>query len=142
MNLLSAEIIETPIGHMQAVASPRGLCALEFVTPARQQLLKARLNKWFATERLEWRSHSVINDARRWLQSYFNGRFSELFEFAVDLRGTPLRYRSGRSCVASRSDERYLIQNSQRRSETPRGPERSAGPRGGIPCRLLFPAIG
>jgi len=89
MNLLSAEIIETPIGHMQAVASPRGLCALEFVTPARQQLLKARLNKWFATERLEWRSHSVINDARRWLQSYFNGRFSELFEFAVDLRGTP-----------------------------------------------------
>ena len=89
MNLLSAEIIETPIGNMQAIASARGLCALEFVTPSRQQLLMARLSRWFSTERIEWQSHSVINDAKRWLQSYFNGQFNELFELAVDLRGTP-----------------------------------------------------
>ncbi|MBY0246373.1 MAG: methylated-DNA--[protein]-cysteine S-methyltransferase [Nitrospiraceae bacterium] len=93
MNLLSAEIIETPIGNMQAIASARGLCALEFVTPSRQQLLMARLSRWFSTERIEWRSHSVIDDAKRWLQFYFNGRFNELFELMVDLRGTPFELR-------------------------------------------------
>lgn len=74
---------------MQAIASVHGLCALEFVTPARQRLLKARFRRWFSTERLEWRSHSDINDAKRWLQSYFNGQFNELFELTLDLRGTP-----------------------------------------------------
>ena len=99
MNLLSAEIIETPIGNMQAIASARGLCALEFVTPSRQQLLMARLSRWFSTERIEWQSHSVINDAKRWLQSYFNGQFNELFELAVDLRGTPFELLCGRRCA-------------------------------------------
>lgn len=93
MDHLITETIDTPIGNMQAIASVRGLCALEFVKPDRQQLLKARLSCWYSGEKIEWRSNSFINDAKRWLQSYFNGEFKELFEIALDLRGTPFELR-------------------------------------------------
>ena len=89
MSPLCTDIIETPIGKMQAIASSKGLCALEFLKPDRQILLKARLGRWFLGEELEQKSNSYIDDAKVWLESYFNGHFEDLFEIQVDLRGTP-----------------------------------------------------
>ena len=93
MEYLSTETIDTPIEPMQAVASAQGLCALEFVTPDRQHLLQARLARWYHGHRIEQRSHPSIRAAARWLRSYFNGRFDELTELTLDLRGTPLEVR-------------------------------------------------
>ena len=89
MEQLCTETIDTPIGPMQAVASAQGLCALEFLTPARQRLLQTRLIRWYPGLRLERGIHPIIMEARRWLHAYFRGRFDELTDLTLDLRGTP-----------------------------------------------------
>lgn len=89
MEQLCTETIDTPIGPMQAVASVQGLCALEFLTPARQRLLQTRLTRWYPGLRLERGLHPSITEARRWLHAYFRGWFDELPDLTLDLRGTP-----------------------------------------------------
>ena len=45
---LARAILPTPIGHMVALSSGEGLCALEFMGPApRLTSLDARLRRWF-----------------------------------------------------------------------------------------------
>ncbi len=87
--ILSFATWETPLGKMQAIASESGLCALEFMTPDRQQLLKARLKRWFPGEHRQSDCHSsTLAVAREWLDVYFAGDFARLPTISLDPRGT------------------------------------------------------
>ncbi|MCX6126304.1 MAG: methylated-DNA--[protein]-cysteine S-methyltransferase [Proteobacteria bacterium] len=88
MEKLCAARVDTPIGEIHALASSRGLCALEFLLPARQILLKARLSRWFGESQIEWRTNEFIEQAKVWLGQYFNGAWGQLRSPMLDLRGT------------------------------------------------------
>lgn len=93
MDRLDAKVIDTPVGRMQAIATARGLCALEFVKPDRQKLLHARLDRWFANTTVTAHSNPHLAAAEHWLQLYFDGRFADLSEVVLDTRGTPFEAR-------------------------------------------------
>lgn len=72
--------IDTPLGAMTALATPRGLAALWFDARERYaaQLVDAR----------EDPSHPHIAAARRWLDAYWAGRDAGAIEVPLDLHGT------------------------------------------------------
>jgi methylated-DNA-[protein]-cysteine S-methyltransferase len=90
---LHAARFNTPLGNLQAIASGRGLCALEFIKPDRQQLLAARLQRWFPSARLLSAANPYLALARQWLETYFAGDFSKLPAIDVDSRGTEFETR-------------------------------------------------
>lgn len=85
---LATTILETPIGKLRAVASDKGLCALEFMNIERQRLLDQRLHRWFDEPELVERTNTHINDTKRWLKKYFAGALDELPKLQLDLRGS------------------------------------------------------
>lgn len=72
--------IDTPLGAMTALATPRGLAALWFDARERYapQLADAR----------EDPQHPHIAAARRWLQAYWSGHDVQGIEVPLDLHGT------------------------------------------------------
>src|SRR5258708_24863194 len=91
--ILSVTTFETNVGKMQAIASERGLCAVEFMTPDRQHLLDARLQRWFHAERRQTNENSILARAREWLDAYFKGHFTSLPTIPLDARGTEFEMR-------------------------------------------------
>lgn len=88
---LARAIIDTPVGPMQALASDRGLCALEFAEPARESRLGARLQRWFAPFEIDDATHPVIDRARDWLAAYFAG--TSAGAVPLEMRGAPFELR-------------------------------------------------
>jgi methylated-DNA-[protein]-cysteine S-methyltransferase len=78
---------------MQAIASSRGLCALEFIKPDRQQLLDRRLKQWFPSAHLKTAQNPLLTIARNWLEAYFDSDFGRLPTLAIDSRGTAFEIR-------------------------------------------------
>ena len=92
--LLTVKTIETPVGKMQAIASDRGLCALEFLKPDRQKLLDARLARWFPAEHRQVDSgNPILVSTNEWLNTYFEGNMSRLPTIKLDPRGTDFEMR-------------------------------------------------
>lgn len=91
--ILHTTRIDTPLGEMQAIASSRGLCALEFVKPEREQLLQQRLKRWFPHAELRAAANAALTSARDWLAAYFDGDFRSLPTIALDSRGTEFETR-------------------------------------------------
>jgi O-6-methylguanine DNA methyltransferase len=80
--------IMTPIGPLEAAATERGLCALEFRRGARPSASPAASNgNKRGADAPEAGAH--LDRARTWLIEYFAGRFEELQSPALDLQGTP-----------------------------------------------------
>lgn len=86
MRYLSKEIIFSPLGNLTAVASEQGLCRLDFEengallsTP----LLKSPLPFKFTND-----FQKTLEQTKRWLNDYFEGRYSKLQLPAIDLQGT------------------------------------------------------
>jgi len=79
---------ETPVGPMQAIASGRGLCALEFCRPERSALLNARLQRWFPGATLIAGTSPFLTQAKAWLDTYFSADFARLRDVTLDPRGT------------------------------------------------------
>ena len=77
---------ETPIGLMVAIVSESGLCALEFASEGRQNLLNSRLKRWFAGCKIEPLTESGRTPISGWLKAYFKGAFPDPPQ--LDLRGT------------------------------------------------------
>ena len=82
-------MLPTPLGPMLAVASPDGLCGLEFDRPERATRLWKRLARF----RPGWEAHpgdaSAFEGAAAWLDAYFAGRWSACADpVALDLLGT------------------------------------------------------
>jgi O-6-methylguanine DNA methyltransferase len=91
--VLTTAEIKTPLGKLQAVASKRGLSALEFVKPDRQRLLKDRLERWFPESSLHQGVSPHLTAARDWLDAYFAGDFAALPTVEIDSRGTEFERR-------------------------------------------------
>ena len=88
---IARAVIDTPVGPMQALASDRGLCALEFAEPARESRLGARLKRWFAPYEIDDVRHPVVECARDWLAAYFAG--TSAAAVPLELRGAPFELR-------------------------------------------------
>lgn len=91
-DVLNKTILSTPYGDMIAMATQKGLAALEFVKPTRHVLLERRLKKWFAGyETVEVDASGgdpFIDGAAQWLGRYFASDFDHLVIPSLDLRGT------------------------------------------------------
>lgn len=91
-NVLNKTTINTPYGEMVALATEKGLAALEFVKPTRHVLLERRLKKWFSGyETIELNTTDddpFIAGAAQWLDRYFSSDFQHLVVPSLDLRGT------------------------------------------------------
>lgn len=80
--------VKTPVGWMMALASGRGLCALEFDKPERMALLTKRLARWIGPHSIKEANHPILTFTKHWLDGYFKGRFGILETPPLDIRGT------------------------------------------------------
>jgi O-6-methylguanine DNA methyltransferase len=85
--------VETPHGPMIAMATEKGLCALEFAKPDRSKLLMKRLEKWYPGYETLDESCPFIEAAKKWLADYFLGNFDALMLPTLDMRGTAFERR-------------------------------------------------
>ncbi len=76
---------------MLALASDRGLCALEFVGPARAARLNARLRRWFPPHEIVDEETPILARTREWLSAYFEG--AAVDPPPLDLRGAAFELR-------------------------------------------------
>jgi methylated-DNA-[protein]-cysteine S-methyltransferase len=72
---------------MFALASERGLAALEFLKPDRVERLDARRTRWFPPHTIVDGPHRILDEARSWLDCYFNEPSSAPMDITLDLRG-------------------------------------------------------
>jgi O-6-methylguanine DNA methyltransferase len=92
--LLHQTTIATPLGDMLALASERGLCALEFDRRSRHPRLDARLRRHFAPhEIVDDDAQPILTRTREWLTAYFEGRTADASNIPLDLRGAPFELR-------------------------------------------------
>jgi len=87
-------LIATPVGDMLALASPDGLCALEFTAPdKRLPRLEARLRRHFPPHEIVDGDAPPIARARDWLDAYFAGDQAEIREVPLDMHGADFEKR-------------------------------------------------
>jgi len=85
--------IKTPVGPVIALASGKGLCALEFDRPERMALLTRRLARWHGPHAIKKANHPTLTLTKQWLDDYFKGRFGNLKTLPLDIRGTAFEKR-------------------------------------------------
>lgn len=85
--------IKTSVGRIVALASGKGLCALEFDKPERMALLTKRLARWIGPHAIKEANHSILILTANWLEDYFKGRFGNLKTPPLDIRGTAFEKR-------------------------------------------------
>ena len=85
--------IKTPVGRMVALASGKGLCALEFDKPGRMEQLARRLARWIGPHAIKEANHPILTHTKHWLDDYFKGRFGKLKTPPLDIRGTAFEKR-------------------------------------------------
>jgi O-6-methylguanine DNA methyltransferase len=82
-------MLTTPLGPMLAVASPDGLCGLEFDRPERATRLWKRLARFRPGCEIRTGDASVFEAVAAWLDDYFAGRWEASVDpAALDLLGT------------------------------------------------------
>jgi len=90
--------LESPIGTILALASDRGLCALEFERPRRAGIvlharLERRLQRFFPAHEIVDEVTPILARTRDWLSAYFDGVSAEAADLPLDLRGAPFERR-------------------------------------------------
>ena len=88
MKKLNRSFFDTPYGKMVAMAAEKGLSALEFVKPDRNELLMKRLSKWFPGYEIVDNTSPILSMTGEWLADYFQGKFDSLKTPPLDMRGT------------------------------------------------------
>jgi O-6-methylguanine DNA methyltransferase len=136
--LYTAEI-HTPLGKLQAVASDRGLSALEFVKPDRQRLLKDRLERWFPESELRQGRSPHLTIARKWLDAYFAGDFAELPAVEIDSRGTEFERRVWREMRRLKLGTTISYAALAARAGSPQGPRAAGNASRRNPIALIVP---
>jgi len=86
---LRGTAIETPVGPLIAVATERGLCALEFQRGRQLSPLPAHLRGRDPAAMRTAGARSHVDRTREWLERYFAGRFDDLEPPPLDVHGTP-----------------------------------------------------
>jgi methylated-DNA-[protein]-cysteine S-methyltransferase len=97
--ILARRVLDTPLGPMLALASPRGLVALEFDAEARHTRLQRRLARFLPGHVVEDRSVEPIERTRAWLDRYFGGAGAELNGLPLDQYGDPFERAVWRALV-------------------------------------------
>jgi O-6-methylguanine DNA methyltransferase len=82
-------VLQSPVGELKAVASERGLAALEFLAPGRQEMLHRRLGSSPKGPQISDQAKDHLAAAEHWLRAYFDARFGDLALPSLDLLGTP-----------------------------------------------------
>jgi methylated-DNA-[protein]-cysteine S-methyltransferase len=136
--LYTAEI-KTPLGKLQAVASDRGLAALEFAKPDRQRLLNDRLNRWFPESVLRKSSSPHLAAARNWLDAYFAGDFATLPAVEIDSRGTEFERRVWREMRRLKLGTTISYAALAARAGSPQGPRAAGNASRRNPIALVVP---
>jgi len=85
--------LKTSVGRMVALASKRGLFALEFDQPERMALLTKWLTRWHGPHTIKVANHPILTLTKHWLRDYFKGRFGNLKTPPLDIRGTAFEKR-------------------------------------------------
>lgn len=80
--------LQTPVGPMHLMATDKGICALEFVKPKRDEMLHSRLAQYFPDAEATGASSPLISTGEAAVVSYFSGSFGALGGLPLDLRGT------------------------------------------------------
>jgi O-6-methylguanine DNA methyltransferase len=92
--------IPTPLGEMLALASPEGLCALEFTGPdKRLTRLDARLRRWFPPHEMADDETDVLARTRSWLDAYFAGATAAVGDLPIDMHGAGFERRVWRALL-------------------------------------------
>jgi O-6-methylguanine DNA methyltransferase len=130
--------LPTPMGDLVAVASPRGLCGLEFVDCDRFALWRDRLAATLAEN--DWgRGGGVVLEAvRTWVHRYFAGE-KQLPKVALDLRGTAFEVRVWRALGRLAPASTITYGGLARRIGLPRGARAVGGAVGRNPVSLIVP---
>jgi methylated-DNA-[protein]-cysteine S-methyltransferase len=83
-------MLPTPVGPMLTVASPRGLCGLEFDRHERATRLWKRLARFRPGVEIRQGAPSAFAPVAGWLDAYFSARWPGCAEpVPLDLLGTP-----------------------------------------------------
>jgi len=83
---------------MLALASDKGLCALEFTGPRRRLTrLDARLQRHFPPHEVVDTDTATIARTRAWLAAYFAGASAEIGDLPLDMRGADFEKRVWRA---------------------------------------------
>jgi methylated-DNA-[protein]-cysteine S-methyltransferase len=90
--ILHRSILDSPLGPLTAIGSPRGLCFLEFQGRDRQSRIDARLSRWFAPFEMVDASDGLLDTTATWLRAYFKGRVAAVGPTPLDLRGTAFEH--------------------------------------------------
>ena len=93
VKIISRARFKTPVGPMIALASGKGLCALEFDRPERMALLTKRLARWHGPHKIKEANHPIFALTKHWLDDYFKGRFGNRKTPPWDIRGTAFEKR-------------------------------------------------
>ncbi len=89
-DMFQQTMLPTPIGPMLAVASPDGLCGLEFDRPERATRLWARLARYRPGWETRQGDRAGFAPVIAWLDAYFDRRWDACaVPVALDLAGTP-----------------------------------------------------
>jgi O-6-methylguanine DNA methyltransferase len=88
-DMLTSQLIETPVGTMTAIVDDRGLVLFEFSGPRRLPGQLARVHALFG-ETPELGEHAFLNQTRAELEEYFAGR-REDFTIPLVVTGTPFQ---------------------------------------------------
>lgn len=91
--VLWRSVLETRLGPMTAIASPAGLCALEFQNRDRLSRLEARLRRWFTPLEIREGMIGTLTTVQTWLGEYFSGLVTQAGPTPLDLRGTDFEQR-------------------------------------------------
>jgi methylated-DNA-[protein]-cysteine S-methyltransferase len=91
--MLSRATLNTPLGPMLALATERGLCALEFDAESRHARLARRLARFLPGQAIDDRPSPAIEGARVWLRRYFSGESADLDGILLDQHGAPFERR-------------------------------------------------
>ena len=90
---------KTPVGRMVALATGKGLCALEFDIPERIALLTKRLARWHGQHAIKEANPPILTLTKHWLDDYFKGRFGNLKTPPLDILGTAFEKRVWRELM-------------------------------------------
>jgi len=87
--IIYQSIIETPLRPMIAFASPKGLCAFEFVEGAsREQHLLEKLKARFGNIEIRKELSAILQTTKQWLDEYFSGN-EPTVSVPLDIVGDP-----------------------------------------------------
>lgn len=124
---------------MVAIASERGLCALEYDKQGRMALVERRLKRWHGSPKIEEGSNLIITLTKRWLADYFEGRFNALKTPPLDILGTEFEKRVWKELLELKPGLVVTYAQMAKKLGNPKGARAIGGASARNPIAILIP---